>query len=130
MVDTAGMDAADSDMSPLDYLNRVERMICGWYVARVFATNTRTTAKRLSQSGPEATALLACVQVLQLYAAGPIVLGIVGVVARDPAILYACVAVGICCAAAGIALLPSMSRAEKRYKSQSAGWSTTITNRR
>jgi hypothetical protein len=123
------MDAPDSDKSPLDYLNLVGRMICGWYVVRVFARNTRTTARRLSQSGPEATSLLACVQVLQLYAAGPILLGIVGVVARKPALLYACLALGICCGMAGIALLPSISRAEKRYRRRSAGWSTTISNR-
>ena len=55
--------------NPLQYLSRVERLLVGWAVARMFASNRPRFAKWVQSSGPHATARFACGQTFNFYAA-------------------------------------------------------------
>jgi hypothetical protein len=60
---------------PLRYLNRFERRAMGWIVARLFATGNPRFERALEKSGEKATARMACVNGLRLYAVGLFVVG-------------------------------------------------------
>lgn len=57
----------ETDPDPLQYLNRVERLLVGWLVARQFETNVPRFAKWVESSGPHATARTACARSLAMY---------------------------------------------------------------
>lgn len=60
--------ADETGLDPLQYLNRVERLLVGWSVSRQFETNVPRFAKWVQKSGPHAAARIACAQAFQLYA--------------------------------------------------------------
>lgn len=62
------MTAAYSDAR--QYLSRVEQALVGWSVVREFSTNTPRFVRWLEQSGPHATARLACARAFTLYVWG------------------------------------------------------------
>lgn len=68
---------------PLRYLNRTERRVMGWLVLRLFATDNLRFERALEKSGEEATARMACVNALRLYA---VVLFVFGSVAKLAAV--------------------------------------------
>jgi hypothetical protein len=65
----------NDDRSPLGYLNRAEQILLGWLVCRLFATGNPRFQRALAESGPKATARMACVNALRLYAIVLFVLG-------------------------------------------------------
>jgi hypothetical protein len=67
------------DRSPLGYLNRAEQLLLGWLVSRLFASRNPRFRRALEESGPQATARMACVNALRLYA---IVLFLLGMLAK------------------------------------------------
>jgi hypothetical protein len=64
---------------PLRYLNKTERRFLGWVVQHLFATDNPRFERALEKSGEKATARMACVNALRLYA---IVLFVLGTVAK------------------------------------------------
>jgi hypothetical protein len=66
------------DLSPLPYLNALERKVLGPLVARLFATSNPRFQRALQSSGVEATARMACVNALRIYAIVLFVIGIAG----------------------------------------------------
>jgi fatty acid desaturase len=65
--------------NPLPYLNKPERVLLGPLVRRLFATGNPRFQKALETTGAEATARMACVNALRIYA---ILLFVLGVAAR------------------------------------------------
>jgi uncharacterized membrane protein YuzA (DUF378 family) len=55
------------NLDPLQYLNRVERLLLGWMVVRQFRVRYGRFPKWLRSSGPEAVARTSCARVLTLY---------------------------------------------------------------
>lgn len=53
---------------PLRYLNAVELALLGWAVLRLCATGNARFQRALQETGPQATARMACVNALRLYA--------------------------------------------------------------
>ncbi len=64
---------------PLRYLNRTEVRLLGWIVMHLFDTGNPRFERALEKSGEEATARMACVNALRLYA---IVLFVLGTIAK------------------------------------------------
>jgi hypothetical protein len=64
------------DLSPLPCLNTPERRLLGPFVLRMFATDNPRLQRALESNGLEATARMACVNVLRIYAIGLFVLGV------------------------------------------------------
>lgn len=60
---------------PLRYLNDIERRLLGWTVVHLFATGNPRFERALEKSGEEATARMACVNALRLYAIALFILG-------------------------------------------------------
>jgi hypothetical protein len=56
------------DPSPLPYLNTPERVLLGPLVRRLFATGNPRFQRALENDGEEATARMACVNALRIYA--------------------------------------------------------------
>src|SRR3954453_902140 len=71
--------AVADELSPLAYLNEPERRLLGPLVHRLCATGNTRFQRALEENGPEATARMACVNALRIYA---IALFAVGVLAR------------------------------------------------
>lgn len=71
--------AVTDDHSPLQYLNGLERRALGWLVARLWATENPRFERALERNGAHATARMACVNALRLYA---IMLFVIGAVAQ------------------------------------------------
>jgi hypothetical protein len=65
------------ELSPLPYMNAAERRLLGALVVRLFATGNPRFQRALEKSGAEATARMACVNALRIYALGLFVLGTV-----------------------------------------------------
>ena len=76
------------ERSPLPYLNGLERRLLGPLVVRLFRTRNPRFQRALEQSGTEATARMACVNALRLYAIVLFVLGAVGSLAGVAALAY------------------------------------------
>jgi hypothetical protein len=53
---------------PREYLNRVERLLVGWSVARAFNANAPRFAKWQASSGPHAAAYFSASQTFSMYA--------------------------------------------------------------
>jgi hypothetical protein len=67
------------ELSPLPYLNTPERKVLGALVRRLCVTDNPRFQRALEQNGPEATARMACVNALRIYA---IAFFVTGVIAR------------------------------------------------
>ena len=75
----ADTSAVADELSPFAYLNEPERRLLGPLVSRLCATDNPRFQRALAENGPEATARMACVNALRIYA---IALFAVGVLAR------------------------------------------------
>lgn len=84
---------------PLGYLNPIERRAMGWLVVRLFATGNPRFERALEKSGEKATARMACVNALRLYAVGLFVVGSVAKLMAVEPLAYACYGL------AGVAML-------------------------
>lgn len=85
------------DGSPLQHLNGVEHRLLGWMVLRMFASDSPRFARALSDTGPVATARMACVNTLRTYAICLFVLGLVGELVRSRALTYPSMALAALC---------------------------------
>ncbi|MHB8532258.1 MAG: hypothetical protein ACYDC2_06030 [Solirubrobacteraceae bacterium] len=65
------------ERTPLRHLNRAERVLLGWLVRRLWATDNPRFERALEETGAQATARMACVNALRLYAIVLFVLGTV-----------------------------------------------------
>ena len=86
----AGGDRADAervrdDREPLRHLNRAERLVLGRVVCRLWATGNPRFQRALEETGAKATARMACVNALRLYAIVLFVLGTAIKLAQAPA---------------------------------------------
>lgn len=73
---------------PLGYLNPIERRVMGRLVQRLFATGNPRFERALEKSGEKATARMACVNALRLYAVALFVLGSVAKLAAVEPLAY------------------------------------------
>jgi len=85
------------DRSPLPYLKAPERVLLGPVVTRLYASDTPRFERALEKSGPEATARMACVNALRIYA---VCLFVLGVAARTAGVRPAALALYALAAAA------------------------------
>jgi hypothetical protein len=69
---------------PLQYLLAPERLVCGWMVARMFATNTSRFAHNVQKYGVKSTAISSCARVLNFYAGILVVVGVAANLAHAP----------------------------------------------
>jgi hypothetical protein len=65
------------ERSLLSYLNPTERRLLGWIVTRLLGTENPRFQRALEETGPKATARMACVNALRVYAIALFVLGTV-----------------------------------------------------
>jgi hypothetical protein len=72
----------NDEQNPLPYLNEPERIALGGLVRRLYSTANPRFQKALESTGPRATARMACVNALRLYAVALFVLGSVARLAR------------------------------------------------
>jgi hypothetical protein len=77
------------DLSPSSYLNTPERRLLGPVVRRLCDTGNARFQRALEESGPEATARMACVNALRIYAIGLFVLGVIARLAGVPLLAIA-----------------------------------------
>ena len=73
---------------PLRYLNKTERRFLGWTVQHLFATDNPRFERALEKSGEKATARMACVNALRLYAIVLFVLGTLAKLASVAVVAY------------------------------------------
>jgi hypothetical protein len=69
------IELVDGERDPLRYLNRAERKLLGGLVRKLWATNNPRFQRALAETGAQATARMACVNALRLYAIGLFLLG-------------------------------------------------------
>ncbi len=74
------------DLSPSSYLSAPERKLLGPVVQRLCTTGNARFQRALEESGPEATARMACVNALRIYAIGLFALGVIARVGGVPAL--------------------------------------------
>jgi fatty acid desaturase len=85
------------DGSPLRYLNDRERRAFGWFVERMFRSESPRFERALEQAGEEATARMACVNALRGYAIVLFLIGMFGELISVPALTYPTMALaGLC----------------------------------
>jgi len=77
------------DLSPSSYLNASERKLLGPVVQRLCATGNARFQRALEESGPKATARMACVNALRIYAIGLFALGVIARFGGVPAVALA-----------------------------------------
>lgn len=65
----------DGERDPLRYLNNAEQKLLGRVVRRLWATDNPRFQRALEETGAQATARMACVNALRLYAIGLFLLG-------------------------------------------------------
>lgn len=108
--------STDEYIDPLQYLNGLERLALGWFVARQFATNVPRFAKWVQSSGPEAMAHIACSRTLRLYGMGFVLLALMGQAARIGEVAYVLYGLaGVCAAWAVVCLLRSL-KPQREYR--------------
>lgn len=108
------------DRSPLGYLNRAERLLLGWVVRRLFASGNPRFVRALEESGPQATARMACVNALRLYAVVLFVLGTLVRLAHVGPLAVVLYALAVACMAWSFWCLYTVIGPERAYK-KSAG---------
>jgi hypothetical protein len=104
------------DRSPLGYLNRSEQVLLGWLVCRLFATGNPRFERALQESGPQATARMACVNALRLYAIALFVLGSVVKLVHITPVATAVYALAVACMAWSFWCLYTVVGPERAHK--------------
>jgi high-affinity Fe2+/Pb2+ permease len=104
--------------SPLQHLNRLERRLLGWMVLRMFAADSPRFARALAETGPIATARMACVNTLRVYAIGLFLIGLVGELARTAALAYPFMALAALCVLWSCWCLYTVVGPERAYKAE------------
>jgi uncharacterized membrane protein YuzA (DUF378 family) len=107
---------AEEYPDPLKYLNRVERLLVGWFVVRQFRTNIPRFAKWVHNSGPHATACCACGQVFALYIWAFVLPGVVFGIAGLSGIAAVCYILAGICALWAFACVISAIKPQREYK--------------
>ena len=102
--------------SPLPYLNTPERVVLGPLVRRLFATGNPRFQKALETTGAEATARMACVNALRIYAIALFALGIVARVAGVGALALALYGVAVAAMLWSFWCLYTVARPEREFK--------------
>ena len=111
------------DPDPLQYLNRVERLLVGWSVVRQFRTNSPRFAKWVQGSGASAAARFSAGQTFSMYiwlwGLPGVLFGIAGL-PKVAAVLY--VAAGVCfgssliCATCGLRSQRDFRRSKRTHE--------------
>lgn len=112
--------AVTEDPSPLRYLNTAERRLLGPLVRRLFATANPRFQRALESTGVQATARMACVNALRLYAIVLFVLGTLGRLAGVSALAYLFYGLAAACMAWSFWCLYTVVGSEREFRGQSA----------
>lgn len=78
----------DEESELLSHLNATERRLLGPLVGRLLRAGSPGLRRALEQSGPRATARMACVNATRLYALALFVLGCLAELGRLPVLAY------------------------------------------
>jgi hypothetical protein len=112
--------AVSDDRSPLQFLNRVERVLLGPLVTRLFATGNPRFERALQNVGPKATARMACVNALRIYAVVLFIFGTAGKLAHVPPVAYGFYGLAAAVMAWSFWCLYTVLAPEREYKRRSA----------
>jgi hypothetical protein len=111
------------DRHPLEYLNRIDRLLVGWSVMRSFQTNAPRFAKWVRDYGPEAAAQTSSAQTFIMYGWLVFLAGfILKVSGAGLAGVIAYVFTGVCIIWTALHI-PLILRSQRRYRRSSAMWS-------
>jgi len=104
--------------NPLPYLNTPERAVLGPLVRRLFATGNPRFEKALETTGAEATARMACVNALRIYAIVLFALGIAARVAGVATLALALYAIAVAAMAWSFWCLYTVAAPERAFKAE------------
>lgn len=112
--------------SPLQYLNRLERIALGRLVRRLCSTGNPRFRRAMEQNGAHATARMACVNALRLYAIMFFVIGAVAKIGRVSVLAYGAYGLAALCMAWSFWCLYTAAGPEREFKrkSKSSGGQT------
>ena len=102
--------------SPLQYLNGPERRALGWIVCRMFSTENPRLQRAIECNGAHATARMACVNALRLYAVMLFVIGAVAQIGRVSVLADGAYGLAILCMAWSFWCLYTVVGAEREFK--------------
>ena len=109
------------DRDSLTYLNPTEQKLLGPLVRRLCASGNPRFQRALETSGAKATARMACVNALRIYAIVLFVLGTLGRIVHVTPIAYVCFAVAAACMAWSFWCLYTVVGPEREFKRLQAG---------
>jgi uncharacterized membrane protein YuzA (DUF378 family) len=109
------------ELSPLPYLNAPERRLLGPLVRRLCATGNPRFQRALEENGPEATARMACVNALRIYAIGLFALGVVARLAGVGALALALYGLAAAAMAWSFWCLYTVAGPEREFKRERRG---------
>ena len=104
------------ERSPLPYLNATERRVLGPVVLRLYATDSPRFERAFEETGPEASARMACVNALRIYAVCLFVLGVLARVAAVPLLALALYGLAAAAMAWSFWCLYTVAGAEREFK--------------
>lgn len=107
--------------SPLQYLNRPERFALGRLVRRLWSTGNPRFQRAMERSGAHATARMACVNALRLYAIMFFVIGAVAKVGRVSVLAYGAYGLAALCMAWSFWCLYTAVGPEREFKRNGNG---------
>ncbi len=107
--------------SPLRYLNTPERRLLGPVVVRLHRTGNPRFQRALEESGAEASARMACVNALRIYAVGLFVLGVLARVAGVQVLALALYGVAVVAMAWSFWCLYTVAGPEREHKRSREG---------
>ncbi len=108
--------AVNDEQSPLSHLNATERKLLGPLVRRLCATNNPRFERALAETGAKATARMACVNALRIYAIALFALGVVAKLGHLGALAYPCFALAAACMAWSFWCLFTVVGPEREFK--------------
>ncbi len=107
--------------NPLPYLNAPERVVLGPLVRRLFATGNPRFQRALETTGAEATARMACVNALRIYAILLFALGILARLAGVAPVAVALYGVAVLAMLWSFWCLYTVARPEREFKREQGG---------
>src|SRR5579884_3627488 len=108
------MEAPYGPVDPLTFLDPLERALCGWAVARMFATGQPSFVKAMHKYGPEGMAYYACGRTFVFYC---FPIGVAAAIAAyvSLGLSYGFFCLSGACLVLAVRRIPSMRRAGKQY---------------
>ena len=117
----ADTSAVSDERTCLSYLNTPERRALGLVVSRLCRTSNPRFQRALEANGAEATARMACVNALRIYAIVLFALGATGRLLAVAALADACFALALVCMAWSFWCLYTVLGPEREHRRRHAG---------